>query len=97
MLRSHLIARIAAQNRHLDERDAANTIDAILGEIVAALRRGDRVELRGFGVFSVKMRPAHVGRDPRTGAHLAIDQKSAPFFKPSREMHRRLNGRPVQE
>jgi integration host factor subunit beta len=97
MLKSHLVERIAAQNRHLYERDAANIIDAILREIVAALRRGDRVELRGFGVFSVRNRHARVGRDPKTGAHVAIDQKFAPFFKPSKEMHRRLNARPVQE
>ena len=51
----------------------------------------DRVELRGFGTFSVKQRPAHTGRDPRTGAHVAVEQKSAPFFKTGKEMRKRLN------
>ena len=63
----------------------------ILGEITAALARGDRVELRGFGAFSVKHRPARTGRNPRTGAHVSVDQKSVPFFKTGKEMRERLN------
>ena len=63
----------------------------ILDEIVAALARGDRVELRGFGAFSVKHRPARAGRNPRTGAHVPVDQKSVPFFKTGKEMRERLN------
>ncbi len=57
----------------------------------AALARGDRVELRGFGAFSVKHRPARAGRNPRTGAHVPVDQKSVPFFKTGKEMRERLN------
>ena len=53
--------------------------------------RGDRVELRGFGAFSVKHRPARAGRNPRTGAHVPVDQKSVPFFKTGKEMRERLN------
>ena len=63
----------------------------MLGEITAALARGDRVELRGFGAFSVKHRPARTGRNPRTGAHVSVDQKSVPFFKTGKEMRERLN------
>ena len=57
----------------------------------AALARGDRVELRGFGAFSVKHRDARVGRNPRTGAHVAVDEKAVPFFKTGKEMRERLN------
>ena len=55
------------------------------------MARGDRVELRGFGAFSVKQRPARTGRNPRTGAHVSVDQKSVPFFKTGKEMRERLN------
>ncbi len=91
MIKSELVQRIAGQNPHLYQRDVENIVNAILGEIVAALARGDRVELRGFGAFSVKNRPARAGRNPRTGAHVAVDQKCVPFFKTGKEMRERLN------
>src|SRR5215208_522076 len=81
MIKSELVQRIAEHNPHLYQRDVENIVNAILDEIVAALARGDRVELRGFGAFSVKHRPARAGRNPRTGAHVPVDQKSVPFFK----------------
>ena len=67
MIKSELVQRIAEHNPHLYQRDVENIVNAILEEIVAALARGDRVELRGFGAFSVKSRPARTGRNPRTG------------------------------
>ena len=91
MIKSELVQRIAEQNPHLYQRDVENIVNAILGEIIAALARGDRVELRGFGAFSVKNRPARTGRNPRTGAHVSVDQKSVPFFKTGKEMRERLN------
>ena len=91
MIKSELIKRISAQNPHLYQRDVEKIVNAILGEIVAAMARGDRVELRGFGAFSVKQRPARTGRNPRTGAHVAVDQKCVPFFKTGKEMRERLN------
>jgi integration host factor subunit beta len=91
MIKSELVLHIANANPHLYQRDVANIINAILGEITNAMAKGDRVELRGFGAFSVKHRPAHTGRNPRTGAHVAVEQKSAPFFKPGKEMRKRLN------
>src|SRR5947207_11405456 len=75
MIKSELVQRIAEHNPHLYQRDVENIVNAILDEIVAALARGDRVELRGFGAFSVKHRPARAGRNPRTGAHVPVDQK----------------------
>src|SRR6202048_1596288 len=91
MIKSELVQRIAEHNPHLYQRDVENIVNAILDEIVAALARGDRVELRGFGAFSVKHRPARAGRNPRTGAHVPVDQKSVPFFKTGKEMRERLN------
>ncbi len=81
MIKSELVQRVATQNPHLYQRDVENIVNAILGEIIAALARGDRVELRGFGAFSVKERPARTGRNPRTGAHVAVDEKHVPFFQ----------------
>ena len=91
MIKSELVERIAAQSPHLYQRDVENIVNAILGEIVAAMARGDRVELRGCGAFSVKSRPARTGRNPRTGAHVAVDRNCVPFFKTGKEMRGRLN------
>src|ERR1044071_4916266 len=91
MIKSELVQRIATANPHLYQRDVENIVNAILGEIVAAMARGDRVELRGFGAFSVKNRPARTGRNPRTGAHVSVEKKSVPFFKTGKEMRERLN------
>jgi integration host factor subunit beta len=99
MIKSELVQKIAAQNPHLYQRDIENIVNAILGEVVAAMARGDRVELRGFGAFSVKNRPARTGRNPRTGAHVSVDQKYVPFFKTGKEMRERLNrdaGQPIE-
>src|ERR1700730_17759045 len=96
MIKSELVGRVAAQNRHLYQRDVEKVVDAILDEIAASLSRRGRVEIRGFGVFSVRDRPARAGRNPRSGASVAVDQKFAPFFKAGKEMHQRLN-RPGQE
>jgi integration host factor subunit beta len=94
MIKSELVQRIALQNPHLYQRDVENIVNAMLGEITSAMARGDRVELRGFGAFSVKHRPARSGRNPRTGAHVSVGRKSVPFFKTGKEMRERLN-RPV--
>jgi integration host factor subunit beta len=91
MLKSELVLYIANANPHLYQRDVENIVNAILGEITNAMAKSDRVELRGFGTFSVKQRPAHTGRDPRTGAHVAVEQKLVPFFKTGKEMRERLN------
>ena len=91
MVKSELVERIAEQNPHLYQRQVETIVNAILNEISAALARGDRVELRGFGAFSVKRRPARTGRNPRTGAHVSVERKSVPFFKTGKEMRERLN------
>jgi integration host factor subunit beta len=91
MIKSELVQRIADRNPHLYLRDVEKIVNAILDEIVKALARGDRVELRGFGAFSVKHRDARLGRNPRTGAHVSVDEKAVPFFKTGKEMRERLN------
>ena len=91
MLKSELIKRISSQNSHLYERDIEKVVSAILDEMVEALRRRDRVELRGFGAFSAKLRKAFQGRNPRTGAVVAVGKRAFPFFKMGKEMRARLN------
>lgn len=91
MIKSELIQRIADRNPHLYQRDVENVVNAILDEITDTMARGDRVELRGFGAFSVKRRNARLGRNPRTGAHVEVDEKSVPFFKTGKELRERLN------
>jgi integration host factor subunit beta len=91
MLKSELIKHIAGQNPHLYERDVEKILNAVLDEIVSAMARCDRVELRGFGAFSVKIRPARTGRNPRTGTIVQVSKKVVPLFKTGKEMRQRLN------
>jgi integration host factor subunit beta len=91
VIKSDLVLRLAGQNPHLFRRDVGNVVDAVLDEVVAALTRGDRVELRGFGSFSVKVREGRIGRNPRTGATVHVPEKKILHFKPAHEMRKRLN------
>ncbi len=93
MIKSELVTRISERNPHLYQRDVEHIVNAVLEEVVSALSRGDRVELRGFGAFSVKNRPARIGRNPRTGEKVAVAEKFVPFFKTGKEMREKLNGR----
>lgn len=91
MTKSELIVRLAERNPHLYLRDVERIVTTIFDEISAALARGDRVELRGFGAFSVKRRDARVGRNPRTGASVQVTEKHIPFFKTGKQLRERLN------
>ena len=91
MIKSELVQAIAAENPHLYQRDVEHIVNAILDAITEALANGDRVELRGFGAFSVKNRPARTGRNPRTGDRVQVSEKYVPFFKTGKEMRERLN------
>ena len=91
MIKSELVEKLAAENPHLFQRDIENIVNAILDEIGDAMARGDRVELRGFGAFSVKNRPARVGRNPRTGEQVDVGEKYVPQFKAGKEIRERLN------
>jgi integration host factor subunit beta len=91
MTKSELILRLAELNPHLYHRDVERIVTAIFDEITTALARGDRVELRGFGAFSVKKRDSRVGRNPRTGSAVQVAEKAVPFFKTGKQLRERLN------
>lgn len=91
LVKSELVQIIARQNPHLTQRDVENIVNAIFEEISTALANGNRVELRGFGAFSVKSRSARNGRNPRTGEAVAIEEKWVPFFKTGKDLRDRLN------
>lgn len=93
MIRSELIQRIADENPHLYQRDVERIVNTIFDEITNAMSSGDRVELRGFGAFSVKKREARVGRNPRTGESVEVEEKHVPFFKTGKLLRDRLNGK----
>ncbi|MFZ3581075.1 integration host factor subunit beta [Loktanella sp. DJP18] len=92
MIRSELIQKIAEENPHLFQRDVERIVATIFDEITGALVRGDRVELRGFGAFSVKKRDGRTGRNPRTGEAVDVEEKHVPFFKTGKLLRDRLNG-----
>ena len=94
MTKSELIARLAAKNPHLYQRDVERIVATVFDEISKALATGDRVELRGFGAFSTKQRSARTGRNPRTGDQVPVIEKVVPFFKTGKEMRERLNKTP---
>ena len=91
MTKSELIMTLAEKNPHLFQRDVERIVATVLEEISAALSRGDRVELRGFGAFSVKERGPRVGRNPRTGDSVSVAAKCVPYFKTGKELRERLN------
>lgn len=92
MIKSELIQKISAANPHLFHRDVERIVNVIFDEIIEALSCGKRVELRGFGAFTVKHRAPRTGRNPRTGAAVHVDEKFVPFFKTGKELRERLNG-----
>lgn len=91
MIRSELVQKIADANPHLGQRDAERIVAAILDSISARLAGGGRVELRGFGAFSTRTRGARIGRNPRTGEAVPVEEKRVPHFKPGKELRERLN------
>ncbi|MBI1208326.1 MAG: integration host factor subunit beta [Azospirillum sp.] len=91
MTKSELILRLSQLNPHLYQRDIERLVSTIFDEIAEALARGDRVELRGFGAFSVKRRDARTGRNPRTGESVQVTRKYIPFFKTGKQLRERLN------
>ena len=93
MTKSELIERITQLNPHLYHRDVEKIVSTIFEEITAALSTGNRVELRGFGAFSVRRRGARTGRNPRTGASVEVEEKAIPFFKSGKQLRERLKSR----
>ncbi|TXN41555.1 integration host factor subunit beta [Methylobacterium sp. WL30] len=97
MIRSDLVLRLAALNPHLYEKDCEAVVDAILGRIADALVSGDRVEIRGFGSFTVKEQRARQGRNPRNGVPVAVPAKTVLAFKAGKEMRARVNPKAARE
>ena len=91
MTRSELIEGLAEDNPHLTMADVERIVAAFFDEMKSALARGERVELRGFGAFTVKHRKARAGRDPRTGKTVEVAQKAVPFFKAGKALRERIN------
>ena len=91
MTKSELIAKLADENPHLFQRDVERIVTTIFDEISNALAQGDRVELRGFGAFSIKERASRVGRNPRTGESVEVSEKFIPYFKTGKQLRERLN------
>jgi len=96
MTKSELIARLAAKNPHLYQRDVERIVATVFDEISKALANGHRVELRGFGAFSVKKREPRTGRNPRTGEQVAVASKRVPYFKTGKDLRDRLNKEAVR-
>mgnify|MGYP006441837179 FL=1 len=91
MTKSELIQKLSDQNPNMHPQDVERVVGVFLDEVTDALTRGDRVELRGFGAFSVRERQARMGRNPRTGEQVHVPAKRTPFFKMGRELKQRLN------
>ena len=92
MTKSELITYLAEENPHLYQRDVERIVTTVFDEIALALSKGDRVELRGFGAFSVKHRDSRVGRNPRTGESVQVGAKRVPYFKTGKQLREKLNG-----
>ena len=92
MLRSELVQKLQEELAPMRAADVEQAVDAVLDEIAVALAQGGRVELRGFGAFSVRKRDARTGRNPRTGAAVKVSAKRVPFFKPGKELRLKVNG-----
>ena len=93
MLRSELVQMLQEEMAPIKAADVETAVDVVLDEIATALAQDGRVELRGFGAFSVKSRTARTGRNPRTGTAVAVDAKRVPYFKTGKELRERLNGK----
>ena len=91
MIKSELITKLASENPHLTRTDVERVVNTMLESMTEAMERGGRVELRGFGAFSVRGRPARSGRNPRTGETVEVEAKAVPFFKSGKELRERLN------
>jgi len=93
MIKSELVQKIADKSPHLYHRDIERIVNTILDEVINAMKEGNRIELRGFGAFSVKSRNARMGRNPRTGSSVEVIAKRVPFYKTGKELRERLNAK----
>jgi integration host factor subunit beta len=96
MTKSELIFKLAKANPQFETHDVEAAVSLIFGRIAGALSNGDRVELRGFGTFSVRRREARIGRNPRTGGRVEVPETKRAFFKAGKLLHARLNQRGLE-
>ncbi len=95
MTKSDLIQALALRQTHLAFGDVEMAVKEVVELISRSLASGERIEIRGFGSFSLHFRPARIGRNPRTGASVSLPGKHVPHFKPGKELRDRVNRRPV--
>ncbi len=96
MTRSDLVEELAARFGQLTHRDAEHAVKTILDAVGDALVRGHRIEIRGFGSFSVTHRPPRLGRNPRSGEAVAIPEKRVPHFKPGKALREAVDQRTAE-
>jgi len=92
MTKAELIDQISKRNVHMNQKEAEVVVNQIFDSMMDALVKGERIEIRGFGSFSVKSRPQREGRNPKTGEPVTIPAKRVPFFKVGKELHEKING-----
>jgi len=92
MNRSDLIDLLATEQNQLSERDVEYAVNALLRQMSETLASGERIEIRGFGSFTLHSRPSRIGRNPRTGEVVAVPARHVPHFKPGKELRERVNG-----
>ncbi|MCH7373350.1 MULTISPECIES: integration host factor subunit beta [Aeromonas] len=91
MTKSDLIEKLAANRMHMPAKDVEAAIKEILEQMASTLQNGDRIEIRGFGSFSLHYRAPRVGRNPKTGDKVELTGKYVPHFKPGKELRERVN------
>lgn len=91
MTKSELIAQLAAKQPQLDYRDVELAVKELIDRLSTALSAGQRIEVRGFGSFSLHYRPPRIGRNPKTGDSVQVPDKHVPHFKPGKELRERVD------
>ena len=91
MTRSELIEKIAEKNPHLLLKDVERIVEVVLNKIISSLAKGDRVEFRGFGAFSIRKRSPRTAKNPRTGEKVLVEERNIPHFKTGKQLHELLN------
>jgi len=93
MTKSELIEILASRQPHLAFNDVDIAVKSVLDQMSQSLAQGERIEIRGFGSFSLHFRPPRQGRNPKTGEPVALTSKYVPHFKPGKELRERVNSR----
>ena len=95
--KSELIEKISQKQKHLQQKDIELAVKSVIEQMSDALSTGERIEIRGFGSFSLHFRPPRIGRNPKTGESVSLSGKHVPHFKPGKELRERVNKEPIKE